>query len=234
VLTCPICEEDDALNLESEDSTGKLIRCETCGHTWLRAHTPPNNPERTMPLPRGVAAKASPDENRADPNKIRLMKKLQGTGLLRAVVQANCVYLHTVMTSPATREREYWALSCMPTTTRGRLSAVSMLTMEVFVLHDQGDAEPDAFVIVRDEFGDLPGVMCEPSTYRDGGSSQWRLSGTALDVEAALERDDVGASARDLASNLMARGKTLQWRGHHFGLADLALGREALPILYTP
>jgi hypothetical protein len=174
---------------------------------------------------------------RASPSKRRSYLRLRRLGLLQLVAAANRAYLGASVRSPDRTEKDYWALSCMPGTTRGRLSAISMQGMEVFVLHDRGGGELDAFVVIsrealREALGGVrfssgyPQLHFEASHYRDGGRDQMRVWGSAREVMRALSDDAFAAAAAAMASRLMRAGRTMQWFGHNYQLADAVLGRR--------
>ncbi|RZU73663.1 HNH endonuclease [Micromonospora kangleipakensis] len=161
-----------------------------------------------------------------------------------AVVAANRAYLAVAVPDAAATERDYWTLSCLPSTTRNpqRLSAVCMRTMETFVLHepldptDEGVAE--GFVVIRRSIlkrhwatgralsRAFPGLTEEPSDYRDAGPDQARVRGRYDQLVAALADDRFAEAVRDLTSSLLTAG-TMQGAGHSVALVDEVLGHDA-------
>ncbi|MEW2376124.1 HNH endonuclease [Micromonospora sp. NPDC047812] len=156
-----------------------------------------------------------------------------------SVVMANRTYLDAVVPDAATTEREYWALSCLPSTrtTPRRLSAVSMKTMETFVLHEPATgARAEGFLVVRKSVLDRhwtpaefrashPAITRWPSDYVDAGPDQECLAGGVDDLIAALGDERVVLAARALTEPLL-RSRTLHARGHDQELADAVLGRH--------
>jgi hypothetical protein len=156
------------------------------------------------------------------------------------VVAANQAYLRAAVPDAAATERDHWALSCVPGTTPGRLSAISIKTMETFVLHEpdepDGAGSAKAFVIVRrstlERYSDsgrvldesLPGLNFEASDYRDPGPNQIRVRGWHHEIMAALGDEYFAAAARELVTPLLA-SRTMHGRGHSYQLADHVLGR---------
>src|SRR4051812_22566241 len=119
---------------------------------------------------------------RADPLKQQKFAKLTAGSFLTAVVVANRAYLGLVATDAAETERDHWSLSCLPGMT-GRLSAISMRRMEVFVVFEREEPEEQgfagAFVVARrsrlerlvgagSSLGErFPDLKFEASTYAD-------------------------------------------------------------------
>lgn len=177
---------------------------------------------------------------RANPSKQRKFKRLKESPYFAAVVEANRAYLQVAVSNPAETEREHWALSCLPGTTEGRLSAVSIKSMETFVLHEPADPEDaglaEGFVVVRRsaleryaESGDVlderfPGLDFDRTDYRDAGPDQLRVWGWHDELIEAFKDEYFAAAVRDLTEPLL-RSKTMHWRGHNYQLADHVLGR---------
>ncbi|MEU6208052.1 HNH endonuclease [Micromonospora musae] len=161
-----------------------------------------------------------------------------------AVVAANHAYLRAAIPDAAATEREFWALSCLPNTpTRPRrLSAVSMKTMETFVLHEprQGDKMPEGFVVVRRSTfrrhwasrralsRTFPGLIEEPSDYEDGGDDQARIAGRYDRLILALADERFAAAVRDLVAPLLVV-RTMHGAGHSYALVDHVLDRASRP-----
>lgn len=254
-IACPVCESDDLWLVKDLADGRKTLACLACGHEWTRRearsavirhrHRERTGRAQAQRAAAPTAAKAarrrrarSKDEPsmRASPSKRRSYLRLRRLGLLQLVAAANRAYLEACVRRPDRTEKEYWALSCMPGTTRGRLSAISMKGMEVFVLHDRGGGDLDAFVVIsrealREALGDVPfsaaypQLVAEASHYRDGGGDQMRVWGSAREVMRALADDAFAAAAEAMASRLMSTGRTMQWFGHNYQLADAVLGR---------
>ncbi|GIJ33235.1 HNH endonuclease [Micromonospora sediminimaris] len=162
-----------------------------------------------------------------------------------AVVAANRAYLKVAVPDAAATEREYWTLSCLPSTATWprRLSAVSMKTMETFVLHEptgQGDEAPEGFVVVRRSTlkrhwssrraldRAFPGLTEEPSDYEDAGEDQATVRGRYDQLIAALTDERFASAVRDLVAPLLAV-RTMHGAGHSYSLVDHVLGRASRP-----
>ncbi|MEH0933728.1 HNH endonuclease [Micromonospora psammae] len=184
-----------------------------------------------------------PGQLRATPAGGSRFDRLAAGPYFTAVVAANRAYLDVAVPDPAGTERQHWALSCLPSTrtTPARLSAVSMKTMETFVLHEPDDPAvdplPGGFVIVRRSVLDrhwsrrsfrkaFPRLRREPSDYVDGGDDQERVAGRYDELIAAFADERFGAAARALAASLLP-GRTIHGRGHHRRLVDEVLGRTS-------
>jgi hypothetical protein len=145
------------------------------------------------------------------------------------VIAANRAYLAAARAEPPAGAGDRWVLTCLPSTGDGtRLSAVSMLNMETFVLHlAEGRPEPvRGFAIVRrgaalaafgteaairDEFG-LADVY--ESSYRAAGFDQLALAGDAASLVRALADERVAEAARELA-DFLTRSRTVYARYHN-------------------
>ncbi|MEH0937360.1 McrB family protein [Micromonospora psammae] len=109
---------------------------------------------------------------RADPTKQSRFEKLRSGPYFASVLAANQAYLAAAVPEARARERDRWIITCLPGNGRsGRLSAISMRTMEVFVLN-----EPDllnagegvsGFVVLRRSVleGSLPPGRTMGETY---------------------------------------------------------------------
>jgi hypothetical protein len=176
---------------------------------------------------------------RAHVDKQKVFKELSSTRFLRPVAAAHRAYLAAAVEDVVAKERDFWTMSCLPPTTEGRLSAISMRFMEVCVLHAPDDLEAgavDMFVIVRrsvlagtvasedDLEGRYPGLTFEHSEYRDAGTDQIRASGWHDDLIEALHEPRFALSARVLAEHLLT-GRTAHWESHNYELADAVLRR---------
>ncbi|MGK5521449.1 HNH endonuclease [Micromonospora sp. URMC 107] len=167
-----------------------------------------------------------------------------------AVVVANRAYLQAAVPDAAATEREYWTLSCLPNTRSRprRLSAVSMKTMETFVLHEPADVDdggrPEGFVVVRRSIlkrhwpsgralgRAFPGLTEEPSDYEDAGEDQARVRGRYDELIAALTDERFASAVRDLVTPLLSV-RTMQGAGHCHALVDHVLGRAAHPAAWV-
>ncbi|PWR13924.1 hypothetical protein DKT69_18980 [Micromonospora sicca] len=183
---------------------------------------------------------------RADVDSQSRLDRLMTSPYHEAVVGANRSYLNVAVPDAAELEREHWALSCLPNTrtiTR-RLSAVSMKTMETFVLYEPieplGDGVAGGFVIVRRSILDrrwptaqafarrFPGLTVEASDYVDAGPDQVRVSGRHDELMAAFEDEGFAEAVRDLVRPLLM-SRTIHSRGHSYPLANQVLERSARP-----
>ncbi|MBL6276064.1 HNH endonuclease [Micromonospora fiedleri] len=169
-------------------------------------------------------------------------ERLSESGHYSAVVEANRAYLNVAVPDPAGTEREYWTLSCLPSTKSNprRLSAVSMRSMETFVLHEPLDPESqdvaEGFVIVRRSVlrrhwptgralaRTFPGLTEEPSDYRDAGPDQVRVCGPYDQLVAAFADERFAAAVRHLTSSLLT-ARTMQGAGHSRRLVGEVLSR---------
>ncbi|MEV0881203.1 HNH endonuclease [Micromonospora echinofusca] len=184
-----------------------------------------------------------PGRRAASTDPVSRFERLADGPYFDAVVAANRAYLDAVVPDAAVTEREYWALSCLPGTRTNppRLSAVSMKTMETFVLHEPSGpgpgTRPEGFVVVRKSVLDRhwaaadfraahPAITRWPSDYVDAGPDQECLAGDVEDLIAALGDERVVPAARALAESLL-RSRTLHARGHNQPLANAVLGRSA-------
>jgi len=202
--------------------------------------------------PTSVAPGArAPEEPGVRQRKEKALERFLRTPYADDVVHVLQHYVRGCIPRYRATEREYWSLSCMPGTFRGRLAAVSLRSMETFVVQSIGvpaeeseTGEPSdvlaGFVIVsrsalQEGFGaglgrleaEHPGLIVEPSRYRDAGDDQVRLLGELVDVHDALVDDAVAYAARALSTRLVDGGRTMQKHGHCYQLADLVVGDAA-------
>ncbi|WP_422738494.1 HNH endonuclease [Micromonospora sp. WMMD729] len=172
--------------------------------------------------------------------KQRQFDRLKSSRYYGGVLDAVRAYLHVAVPDAADKEREYWALSCLPATFAGRLAAVSMKRMETFVLAEP--AEPaehsliSGFVIVRwsalrqhwptfQAFVDaFPDLAIGDSDYADPGPDQVRVDGWHHDLMAAFRDDRFAAAVRALTEPLL-RVRTLHAAGHNDQLAERVLNK---------
>lgn len=168
--------------------------------------------------------------------------RLSGGPYFEPVVVTARAYLAAAIADPRGTEGEYWAISCLPGTTRWRLSAVTMRTMDALVIYRPrpGESGVQALMIVErsaleDGFGGrqaagqrLPAVDIVDSDYYGAGPDQALLRGPWREVAAALSDPVVAEAARLLADRMMAQGRTLHWRGHNRLLVNDILDHDVL------
>ncbi|MBQ1021754.1 HNH endonuclease [Micromonospora sp. D93] len=170
--------------------------------------------------------------------KQRQFDRLKSSRYYGGVLDAVRAYLRVAVPDAADKEREYWALSCMPATFAGRFAAVSMKRMETFVLAEP--AEPNkhslitGFVIVRwsalrqhwptfQAFTDaFPDLTIHHSDYADPGPDQARVDGWHHHLMTAFRDDRFAAAVRDLTEPLL-KVRTLHAAGHNDQLAEQVL-----------
>ncbi|MEV1074661.1 HNH endonuclease [Micromonospora parva] len=224
------------------DIANWLARCDL---RWLRT-------DDAQGMKEALVATLGPRFNRHVPKesgspevaaKQRQFDRLKSGRYYGGVLDAVRAYLHVAVPDAADKEREYWALSCLPATFAGRLAAVSMKRMETFVLAEP--AEPTehplitGFVIVRwsalrqhwptfQAFMDaFPDLTIGHSDYADPGPDQARVDGWHLDLMAALRDDRFAAAVRDLTEPLL-KVRTLHAAGHNGLLAEQVLKVDSL------
>ncbi|GAB3799744.1 hypothetical protein [Micromonospora zhanjiangensis] len=175
-------------------------------------------------------------EMRADKDKQARYAELRDhPDLHSAVVAANRAYLAAAVPDAEVMECAHWALTCLPTTRTGRLSAISMKGMETFVLElaagSGSNVEVHGFVNLRPsslpaEFAStFPRLeLSRDRAYEDGGEDQAQLHGHHEDLIAALNHPAVAAAARQLAQDLLRSGTSYS-RFHNYQLADAVLER---------
>jgi 5-methylcytosine-specific restriction protein B len=172
---------------------------------------------------------------RADESKQRRFEELRGSEFYAAVVAANQAYLGASVPNAPSHECTRWALTCLPTSVDGRLSAISMKGMETFVLRLPHDEEQgnlvNGFVNLRpsllapDFEVDFPKLkLTRERKYRDAGSDQGQVSGHYDGLIAARGDPTFAAAARRLAVDLL-ESPTSYSRYHNYKLADAVLGR---------
>ncbi|MEV4479081.1 HNH endonuclease [Micromonospora coxensis] len=215
-----------------------LNRCEI---RWREA----DDPER---LKETLLSRVTPRLNRMLPGQRRppgptvgRFDRLAAGPYFDAVVAANRAYLDAAVPDAEATERDHWALSCLPSTRTNppRLSAVSMKTMETFVVHEPfdpaADPTPAGFVVVRGSLlgrhwsarafrKEFPRLEREPSGYADGSADQERVAGPVDALITALADERFAAAARALAASLLP-ARTMHSRGHNSRFADQVLGR---------
>jgi hypothetical protein len=180
-----------------------------------------------------------PGKRPAEKAGLRKQKERQ-FGLFRkrsdaaAIVDFLWHYVRNVPRYAAT-EGEHWALSCLPSTTKTRVTAISLRTMETVVIDDYDAGNTGGFLNVSqhallDRFGswdafesEHPGLLRSTANYRDPGPDQISIEGTLADLHDAVVDDRVGYAIRVLTDRLHRTGQTLQKRGHCPQLADLIL-----------
>lgn len=161
--------------------------------------------------------------------KERAYQHLAEGPYLDAVVAANRAYLRAAVPDAPNGGGHSWVLSCLPATRTGsgvqRLSAVSMRTMETFVLYRSGDSVRGFVNLRRSMLGNAEALdideVHEPS-YRDAGPDQLQLVGSADQLVNVLGDAHVADAARALADALRT-GRTIHWRAHNPLLVDEVL-----------
>jgi hypothetical protein len=157
------------------------------------------------------------------------------------VVEVAAAYVAAAMPTAAATEGEYWALSCLPGTTPGRLSALTMRATDIVVIYQTLPKTPgspvDALMIVERStlesgFGGrakaakrFPHLHFVDSDYYGAGEDQMMVRGPYDEMAAVLRDPVVAEAAQALADRVMGSGRTLFARGHNRLLADHALGR---------
>jgi hypothetical protein len=188
----------------------------------------------------GTASAWDEDRLRADPTKQRKYEKLARGPYFGAVVAVASAYVAAAIDDPASTEGRFWALSCLPGTTPGRLSALTMRITDILVISHREPVEPpgvDALVIVErstleEGFGTrgrarkrYPRLRFVDSDYHGAGMDQMMISGPAEHLARAFHDAAVADAARQMANAMMAGGRVMHWRGHNPLLADHVLGR---------
>ncbi len=188
------------------------------------------------------AVPTEPAPNEA--SKWRRFQELRDSPHYEAVVAANVAYLRAALPDaadlqPGTR----WVLTCLPSTNKSsqeqRLSAISIRTMETFVLFErageiQGNTELHGFVNVRASTlaqGTEPlveGLTRDPRDpgYRDAGEDQARVLGPIGALTRGLAGQRLAAAAQALAEPLVHSGSVYQ-RFHNRYLAEEVLEQLA-------
>lgn len=191
----------------------------------------------------GIRAKVQRNEAamRAQDGKQRGFEALASTRYLRPVVAAHRAYLRAVVDDPGVSERDYWNMSCLPSTTPRRLSAINMRIMEVCVLTAPEDPETGAiymYVILRrsvlggvattdaDLGRQYPGLVFGPSDYGPAGTDQVAAEGCHDDLIEALYVPRFALAARSLAEHLLT-SRSPYWECHNYQLADEVLRRQS-------
>ncbi|MGC4761384.1 hypothetical protein ACLQ20_00810 [Micromonospora sp. DT46] len=129
-----------------------LGRCEI---RWRETGDPKALKEALLTLVAPRFNRLLPGQRVTSTDAVSRFERLADGPYLDSVVAANRAYLDAVVPDAAATERDHWALSCLPGTRTDppRLSAVSMKTMETFVLHEPtepgANARAEGFVVVR-------------------------------------------------------------------------------------
>jgi hypothetical protein len=171
-----------------------------------------------------------------DARHYRKYSELARSGFYEPVVETARAYLAVAVEDPRRSQGDGWALSCLPGTTPWRLSAVTMRTMDMLVVNRPRGAEQDVQAIVvlerstlraalADAPADPPGVQIVASDYHEAGPDQALIRGPWRRVVDALDEPAVIEAVRSLSERIIARGRTLHWRGHNQLLVDDVLGR---------
>ncbi|MEU8216204.1 HNH endonuclease [Micromonospora taraxaci] len=213
-----------------------------CDLRWLRTHD-------AQGVKEALVAALGPRFNRRVPKesglpevsaKQRQFDRLKSGRYYGGVLEAVRAYLHVAVPNAVDKEREYWALSCLPATFAGRLAAVSMKRMETFVLAEPVEPAEHSlitgFVIVRwsalrqhwptfQAFTDaFPDLTIGHSDYADPGPDQVRVDGWHHDLMAAFRDDRFAVAVRDLTEPLL-KIRTLHASGHNDHLAEQVLNK---------
>jgi hypothetical protein len=175
-----------------------------------------------------------------DPTKQRKYELLARGPYFAPVVELATAYVAAAIADPAGTEGVFWALSCLPGTTPGRLSALTMRIADILVIYK---AEPvpvspvEALMIVERSaleaaFGSravarkrYPRLRFSDSDYHGAGMDQMMISGPYEQMVRALRDDRVAEAARRMADYMIDSGRVMHWRGHNRLLADHVLGR---------
>ena len=171
----------------------------------------------------------------------RRYDRLAAGGYFAPVVDVATAYVTAAIADAAATEGEFWALSCLPGTTPGRLSAITMRATDIVVIYKTVPAlarsPVDALIIVERSsleagFGSresaqrrYPHIRFSDSTYHGAGEDQMMLSGPHDGMVTVLGDAVVAEAAKALAQRVMCQGRVLFWRGHNRLLADHVLGR---------
>jgi len=177
---------------------------------------------------------------RADPTKQRKYELLAQSPFFAPVVDLASAYVAATIADPAGTEGEYWALSCLPSTTPRRLSALTMRITDILVIYQAEPAQTaqvEALMIVELStleagFGTrelarkrYPRLRFTDSDYHGAGTDQMMISGPCAHMVRSLRDELVVEAAREMASRMMHGGRVMHWRGHNSLLADHVLGR---------
>jgi hypothetical protein len=190
----------------------------------------PPSPSGTAPAQRALGI---------DATKQRKYEKLAKGPFFEPVVNLARAYVAAAITDPAGTEGEFWALSCLPGTTPGRLSALTMRITDILVIYRTEPtpaAQVEALMIVERStleagFGTRavarrrhPRLRFTDSDYYGAGMDQMMISGPWQPMVRSLSDERVAEAAGQMADRMM-RGRVMHWRGHNPLLADHALGR---------
>lgn len=176
-----------------------------------------------------------------DMTKQRRYDRLAAGEFFDPVVEVATAYVAAAIVDAAATEGEYWALSCLPGTTPGRLSALTMRATDIVVIYQVLPKTPgspvDALMIVerstlesgfgRREVAEkrYPHLHFVDSDYYGAGEDQMMVRGPYDEIAAVLRDPVVAEAAQALAQRVMGSGRVLFARGHNRILADHALGR---------
>jgi hypothetical protein len=180
-------------------------------------------------------------ETESDQSKLARFEQLSRRPYFEAILAANRAYLAAAVPDAPAGAGDRWVLTCLPTTRtssgRKRLSAISMLNMETFVLDVDSSAVPDSvrgFAIVRrgaalHGFATPDAVRAafnlddvSESSYYAAGDDQLRLTGSPASLVRALTDSRIAEAARDLADALTTAA-TVYARYHNAYLTDEVL-----------
>jgi hypothetical protein len=180
-----------------------------------------------------------------DVTKMHKYDRLAAGRFFTPVVEVATAYVAAAITDAAATEGEFWALSCLPGTTPGRLSALTMRATDILVIYrvlPKVAASPvDALMIVErstleEGFGGreavqqrYPHLQFVDSDFYGAGEDQMMVRGPYDEMVAVLGDSVVAGAARALAQRVMGQGRVLFWRGHNRMLADHVLGHDRGP-----
>jgi hypothetical protein len=173
--------------------------------------------------------------------KQRKYDRLAAGNFFTPVVHVATAYVAAAIADAAATEGEFWALSCLPATTPGRLSALTMRATDIVVIYQvvpkAASSPVDALMIVERStleagFGRrevaqrrYPHLHFVDSDFYGAGEDQMMVRGPHEEMAAVLGDAVVADAARALAQRMMDQGRVLFWRGHNRLLADHVLGR---------
>ncbi|MDI5940270.1 MULTISPECIES: HNH endonuclease [unclassified Micromonospora] len=234
-----LLDEEFGRQASTDEIAAWLGRCEI---RWREAADPKALKDALLAVVAPRFNRLGSGQRGASTDPVSRFERLANGPYFSSVVAANRAYLDAVVPDAASTERDRWALSCLPSTRTDprRLSAISMKTMETFVLHEPTEpgvgARAEGFLVVRRSVLDRhwtpagfraahPALTTWRSDYVDAGPDQECLAGDVEDLIAALGDERVVLAARALTEPLL-RSRTLHARGHCQPLADAVLGRR--------
>lgn len=162
--------------------------------------------------------------------KVAQMQKVQGHNHL---VHALQLYVTNCIPAYRRSERDYWAMSLLPSTGAGeRFSAISLSNMETFVIFKDGasfinlaisEFQP-AYPTNKSFTKVYPQAYSEYSGYQAGGIDQVRIRMDDAKTTLQVLKDSViQRGARLMNLNLMRQRTSLYARYHSYQLADMII-----------